>query len=495
MIIAKDLSFSYGYEPVFTNVSFSVGRNDKVGIVGQNGAGKSTLFKLLTKTEFPSDGTLKIDGALSMVPQEVKYDKELANAKDMYAYVDPSHTHPLPKIQEIFRGLELDFERMSSDLSSLSGGQKTKLALTRAFLMAPQILLLDEPTNFLDVAGKKWVMHFLAQYPHTLLVVSHDLDLLDRHIKHVLFLNSHSHTIESYTGNYSQFKKTKSQQDALLVRKITNEQKHIKRMEEGLVNLRKMTSKKGVHQRVMQERKIERIKDKLPEMPKELSTFKAKFPTPLPVGKTPIRVSHLSKSFGSVSILKDLTFELLQGERLALIGPNGVGKTTLIKMLTGKLAPDSGEVITAENLSLGYYSQETATFDDNQTLYEAVEATQMIPRDKIYGFLMRFLFSVDRLGQKIGTLSGGEKTRLAIALLMTHPYNVLVLDEPTTYLDVMSQRIILEALKAYTGTILLVSHTEEFVQELAPQRVLMLPEQKIKPWSNDLLDQVSIISK
>jgi ATPase subunit of ABC transporter with duplicated ATPase domains len=163
-------------------------------------------------------------------------------------------------------------------------------------------------------------------------------------------------------------------------------------------------------------------------------------------------------------------------------------------MLTGKLAPDSGEVIHAENLSLGYYSQETATFDDHQTLYEAVEATQMIPRDKIYGFLMRFLFSVDRLNQKIGTLSGGEKTRLAIALLMTHPYNVLVLDEPTTYLDVLSQRIILEALKAYTGAILLVSHTEEFVQELKPHRALLLPEQKIRPWSSELLDQVSVIT-
>ncbi len=493
MIRAKKISFSYGYEPVFDEVDFSVGKNDKVGIVGQNGAGKSTLFKLLTKQEFPSDGKIEIDEELAMVPQEVKYDPLLSSATDVYSYVDPSHTSSTAQIHTIFSGLELDWTHIGSDLQSLSGGQKTKLALTKAFLARPQILLLDEPTNFLDEAGKKWVMQFLATYPFTLLVVSHDLDLLDRHIKHVLFLNTHTHKIDTYTGNYTQFVRTKKQNDDLLRRKVVNEQKHVKRMEEGLVNLRKMTSKKGVHQRVMQERKIERIKDKLPELPKELATFKAKFPTPIAVGAVPLRVENLSKSFGSHHVITDLTVEVLRGEILALIGPNGVGKTTLIKMLTGELLPDTGKVIASENLALGYYSQETALLDDSQTLFEAVEATQRVPRDRIYGFLMRFLFSKERLGQHIGTLSGGEKTRLSIALLMTHPYNVLVLDEPTTYLDVLSQRVILEALKSYEGAMVLVSHTEEFVQELAPERVLLLPSQKIRVWSPEFLDEVSKI--
>ena len=493
MITATNLSFSYGYEPIFQSVSFAVNRGEKVGIVGQNGAGKSTLFKLLTKQEFPSDGTLVIGAHLSMVPQEVKYDQALIDATTIYEYVDPFHQHTKAEIHTIFHGLELEWEKLVSDPSSLSGGQKTKLALTKAFLASPEILLLDEPTNFLDTAGKKWVMQFLGQYPHTLLIVSHDLDLLDKHIQRVLFLNPHTHGIETYTGNYSTFMRTKKQQDALLTRKIINEQKHVKRMEEGLTNLRKLHSDKGVRQRVMQERKIERMKEKLPELPKELKTFKAKFPEPASIGSVPLSARHISQVFGDQVVFKDLSLDIMRGERLALVGPNGVGKTTLIRILTGDLQPTAGEIIRSESLKLGYYSQESATFDDEQTLLEAVEAKGLIPRDKIYGFLMRFLFPTSRLNQKIGTLSGGVKTRLAIALLMMHPYNVLVLDEPTTYLDVMSQRIILEALKAYTGTMILVSHTPEFVDELKPDRVLMLPEQKVRGWSSDLLDRVSLI--
>lgn len=494
MIRASDLCFSYGYGPVFDSVSFSIGRFDKVGIVGPNGAGKSTLFKLLCKQEFPSDGSLQIDGSLSMVPQEVKYDPALTAASSIYAYVDPDSIHPRHHIQTIMSGLEFDWKQEYGSLSELSGGQKTKLALVRAFLLQPDILLLDEPTNFLDKAGKLWVMNFLATYPHTLLIVSHDLQLLDRHIQQVLFLNPHTHTIEPYTGNYSAFVKLKSQKDRLLTRKIVNEQKHITRMEKGLVNLRKFTSKKGVHQRVMQERKIERLKDKLPELPAELKTFKAKFPEPAPIEQVPLRAASISKAFGNRAIISDLSFELLRGERFALIGPNGVGKTTLIKMLTGTLTPDSGSIIGSDRLELGYYSQESLTLNDHQTLVETLQLEHTIPVDKIPAFLRRFLFDPERLKQKVGTLSGGEKTRLSIAMLMTHPYNVLVLDEPTTYLDVLSQRVILEALKAYTGTLLLVSHTEEFVSELNPSRVLLLPSQRLTTWTTELLSQVSIIS-
>lgn len=490
MISCKNMSFTYGYEPVFDQVTFSVVRNDKVGIVGQNGAGKSTLFKLLTNKEFPSDGRIDIDSELALVPQEVKYDPALTSSVTFYDYVDPTHTHSQFEIHTILEGLELDWHHIQGPLPELSGGQKTKLALARAFLLKPKILLLDEPTNFLDEAGKKWVMHFLASYPYTLLIVSHDLELLDRHIKHVLFLNPHTRKIETYTGNYSAYVKTKAQHDALLTRKIVNEQKHIKRMEKGLVNLRKMTSKKGVHQRVMQERKIEKIKDKLPELPPELRKFKAKFPDPAPVGQVPLRIHNVNKTYGERAVLHNLSFEIMHGERFALIGPNGVGKTTLIKILTGSLAPDSGEVIRNDNLLLGYYSQESAILDDSLTVRDTIASHHTIQPDKIPGFLMRFLFSPDRLKQNVGTLSGGEKTRLTIALLMTHPYNLLVLDEPTTYLDVMSQRIILEALKAYTGAILLVSHTEEFVSELKPNRVLILPEHKLQFWSPDLATKV-----
>lgn len=495
MIICKDMSFTYGYEPVFDHVNFSIGRNEKVGIVGPNGAGKSTLFRLLTRQELPADGTLVIEGKLALVPQEVKYDPALSTAQSIYDYVDTDHTHDKHVVHKILSGLEFDWQQECGPLDALSGGQKTKLALARAFLEKPEILLLDEPTNFLDQAGKQWVMNFLGAYPHALLVVSHDLNLLNKHIRRVLFLNPHTHAIETYTGNYSAFVKTKKQHDKLIIRQITNEKKHIARMEKGLVNLRKFTSKKGVHQRVMQERKIERIKDKLPEVPQELKAFKAKFPEPSPVGQVPLRVRRISKSFGGHVVLNDLSFEIMRGERFSLIGPNGAGKSTLIKILTQTIPPENGEVIASESLNLGYYSQENEKLDGEKTIIQTIQQEHTLSDTKIPGFLMRFLFSPERLKQKVGTLSGGEKTRLSIALLMTHPYNVLILDEPTTYLDVMSQRIILEALKAYTGSLLLVSHTEEFVSELKPNRVLLLPEQKMCYWSTDLLDKVGIISE
>jgi ATP-binding cassette, subfamily F, member 3 len=493
MISVANVSFGYGYAPVLELVTFLVPNGKKVGIVGPNGAGKSTLFKLLTKKEFPSTGKIEITGSLSMVQQEVKNDPDMHAASTIESYVDPQSRHTSADINRILDGLEFDRSKAAKELSNMSGGQKTKLALARAFLAEPDILLLDEPTNFLDEAGTKWVMHFLGTYKKTVLIVSHDLALLDKHISQVLYVNPHTHTVDRYTGNYTAFVKTKKQQDELLKRKVANEQQHIARMEKGLVNLRKMTSKKGVHQRVMQERKIQRIKDKLPDLPQELKSMRVAFPLPSPVGEIPIRAEHIDKSYEGNAILKDVSLYVRRGERLALIGPNGVGKTTLIKILTKTIEPDKGVVIHNESLNLGYYSQEFQTFDEQKTLEEVVAETCAIDVNKIYPFLGRFLFPRERLHQFIGTLSGGEKTRLSIALLMLQSYNLLILDEPTTYLDVMSQRIILEALKDYKGAMILVSHTKEFVAELKPERVLILPENKTQFWTPDLGEKVTEI--
>lgn len=493
MVSFSNVSFSYGYEPVFEQVNFLVASGKKVGIVGPNGAGKSTLFKLLTKQEFPSTGRVEVVGNLTMVPQEVKNDPALSVAKDIEEYVDPMHVHGKHEFSRILDGLEFDWKKATSNLSELSGGQKTKLALTRAFLSQPDILLLDEPTNFLDEAGAKWVMNFLGNYTKTVLVVSHDLNLLDRHIQQVLFVNPHTHTIETYTGNYSSFVKTKKEKDAELTRRVKNEQQHIKRMEEGVKNLRKKTSEKGVRQRVMLEKRIQRIKDVLPDLPPELKTMKIKFPEPQRVGELPIRAEHIYKSYGNTPILTDINLFVKRGERVALIGPNGVGKTTLIKILTGEIQADRGTVIPNENLNVGYYSQEFQTFDESLTLEQVVSVTCKIPPYSVYSYLRKFLFPQSRMHQHIATLSGGEKTRLSIALLMLQSHNLLILDEPTTYLDVLSQRVILEALKGYTGAMLIVSHTKEFVTELAPQRALILPQNKTVFWSNEYAERVTLI--
>ncbi len=465
-------------------------RGKKVGLVGPNGAGKSTLLKLLTREEYPSEGTVEVSGTLAYVPQEVKKDAALQQAKDIRSYIDPLGKFSAETLQKLLQNLEFDWRKASSDLSQLSGGQKTKLALARAFLVQPDILLLDEPTNFLDEAGKRWVMHFLGNYKKTVVVISHDLQLLDRHISQVLFVNRHTKTVDVYSGNYSKFMQTKAQQEAHLVRQVRNESQKIQRLEKSVERLRRNKSDKGVRQRVVLERRVQRMKDSLPEAPPEIRKIAVRFPAPTAMGEMALSGLHLEKTFGENAVLRDVSLELRRGEKLALIGPNGVGKTTLIKILVGALAPDSGEVRRSDRLNLGHYSQEFAMFDDNASLEQVIRATNKLEPHQVYPFLSRFLFDRSRLNQRIGTLSGGEKTRLSIALMMLQSHNVLVLDEPTTYLDVLSQRVILEALKDYSGAMILVSHTKEFVQELKPDRALLLPQNRTFVWSDDLLQKV-----
>lgn len=488
MVSANNVSFSYGYEPVLQDVSFAISHGKKVGIVGPNGAGKSTLLKLLTKEEFPTDGKITVLGKLAYVPQEVKKDPLLAKSKTIYEYIDPSGTAGQFAITKVLDGLEFEWQKITAAPQDMSGGQKTKLALARAFLSKPDILLLDEPTNFLDEAGKKWVMHFLQTYPKTVIIVSHDLPLLDQHIQQVLYVNPQTRTVDVYSGNYSKFMRTKQQQDEFLGRQIKVQQKHIQQLEVAVAKIKQTDN--AVRQRVVLQHRVQRMKDALPDAPQELRKISMQFPPPTKVGQVPLAALHISKSFQDKKIIDNLTLVLERGERLVLVGPNGVGKSTLIKMLTGALAPDSGEVEPNEKLNLGYYSQEFQTFDEEKTLEQVVRETNRLEPHKVYPFLSRFLFPHSRLNQRIATMSGGEKTRLSIALLMLQSHNLLILDEPTTYLDVMSQRIILEALKDYEGTMILVSHTKEFVQEIQPHRALILPQQRLTFWSDELLEQV-----
>ncbi|MCL5090513.1 MAG: ATP-binding cassette domain-containing protein [Patescibacteria group bacterium] len=213
-------------------------------------------------------------------------------------------------------------------------------------------------------------------------------------------------------------------------------------------------------------------------------------PEPLRVGELPIKAKEISKAYGSLKVLKDLNFTIVRGERIALLGANGTGKSTLIKILNGVLEPDRGEVIRDENLSIGYYSQEFESFDLNKTLLESLTEKCSFSEGAARAFLGRFNFLGNKVFQRIGSLSGGEKTRLSIALLTGNNHNLLILDEPTTYLDVLSQRIILDTLKEYQGTMIIVSHTEEFINELSPDKAFLMPEGQMVFWSEDLLEKV-----
>lgn len=484
MISVQHLSFSHGSRLIFDEVNLSVMDNSKVGLIGPNGAGKSTLLKILCREEIPNAGKIEVIGSIGIVPQEVKHDPIMEACTTVREYLNPDHIKHDYELHKMISGVELSEVDLEGSPSVLSGGQKTRLALARALLAQPDILLLDEPTNFLDIEGKKWVMGFLASYPKTLILISHDLELLDKYIDKILFVDAHLGKIEEYKGNYTQALEQREEKESLLKKQVSLEQRNISRLEES-------AKKVGVRQRIILQRRVSRLKEKLPDLPPEVRAIKFKLPDPANVGAIPLSATDISKSYGDKWVLENIDITLERGECVALIGPNGVGKSTFIKILMGLIKPDSGEVQRDYSLKVGYYSQEFENLDFKKTLLQtamdAANTSEQIARP----VLARFLFPADKVHQEVGTLSGGEKTRLSIALLLLANYNLLILDEPTTYLDMMSQSIILQVLKDYKGAVLIVSHTEDFIKELKPSRALILPENHFDLWSEDLLERVS----
>ncbi len=486
MISVRNLSFSHNSHIIFDDVTFSITSGQKVGLIGQNGAGKSTLLKILCEQEVINKGTVEVIGSMGVVPQEVKHDPVMEAASTIRQYLNPDGTLLDFELAKMMRGVELYDLSLDDKPHSLSGGQKTRLALSRALLAEPDILLLDEPTNFLDTNGKKWVMGFLANYPKTLILISHDLDLMDSQIDKILFVNAQTKKIEEYRGSYSDALELKEEKEEQLRKQVHIESRNIARLEESIKIV-------GVKQRINLQRRVARMKEHLPELPPEIRAIKFNLPEPGNVGALPLKATGISKSYGEKQILKNINITIERGERVALIGPNGVGKSTFIKILMGMIEPDSGEVIKDSSLKVGYYSQEFENIDFNKTLLETGRGVDNLPDSLVRPILARFLFPAQKINQQIGTLSGGEKTRLSIALLLLQDYNLLILDEPTTYLDVMSQEIILSVLKEYKGAILIVSHTEDFIKELQPNRALILPENYFDYWSEDFLQKVSEI--
>lgn len=476
MIVVKNLSYSYGRDPIFVDTSFVINKNSKVGLVGVNGSGKSTLFKIISRKIEEDEGRVETYGEILSVPQEVKNDPEMEKAKSTRQYLDPKNIHEDYEILRILSKMELGYLDLDSLPINMSGGQKTKLAICRALILEPDILLMDEPTNFLDTAGKKWVMEFLGRYSKTVIIISHDLALLDNKIEKILEINQQTHKIEEYAGNYSDYTRLKEEKDALLVRQIHVQERHIVRMKKGLLKMSHVKSSKGVRQRLQLEKRIDKMEESLPAMPPEAKRIRINLPKPAWVGSMPIIASGVCKKYGNNSVLNNVDFEIRKGERIALMGQNGAGKSTLIKILMERVKADWGTIVRDENLKVGYYSQEFETFDFEKNLLETVRETCQMTDEKLRPHLGRFLFSGERVKQKVGSLSGGEKTRLSIASILAKDYNLLVLDEPTTYLDVLSQRLILEAVKLYEGAMIVVSHTPEFIAELDVDKKFYLPE-------------------
>lgn len=484
MLTVRDLYFSHNTHVIFEGAGFSISEGQKVGLIGPNGAGKSTLFKILSGEEKNYRGKIEALGAIGIVPQEVKHDPVMEAAASIREYLNPDNEKQEYQLLKMMAGVELAELDLEESPRALSGGQKTRLALVRALLAEPDILLLDEPTNFLDTAGKKWVMGFLSNYPKTLILISHDLELLDRHIDKILMVNGHLKRIDEFKGNYTQALELRQSQQELLRKQAHVEKQTIGRLEESIKVV-------GVRQRIQLQKRVARMKESLPDLPPEVRAIKFKLPDPAVVGALPLKAINVSKTYGEKKVLSNINLSIERGEKIALIGQNGVGKSTLIKILMGFLEADSGVVIKDPELKVGYYSQEFENLDFKKTLLETARGELNLADYIVRPILSMFLFSGNKVNQEVGTLSGGEKTRLSIALLLLQNYNLLILDEPTTYLDVLSQRIILQVLKEYKGAVLIVSHTEEFIKELQPKRALVLPENHFDFWSEDFLERVS----
>lgn len=485
-IRATNISFSYGEKPLLVEANFRIEDGQKVGLVGENGTGKSTLLKLFTGELYPDEGDLKITGTMELVPQEVKRDPILDKAKSIMEYVNPDGIIEEHQIRKLFAGLGVGEVDMDSPPQGYSGGVKTKFALARAILKEPDTLLLDEPTNFMDIEGKKWVMGLLAQYPKTLILISHDMALMDKAIDRVMYVNKHKHIIEEYKGNYTQYKKLQKEAENLFKKQVHGQQKAIDKLEHAMKVI-------GVEARIVMKKRIARLKDVLPELPPEVRSIKIQLPEPARSGDILVTARAISKSYESLKVINNLNFSIRRGEKIAMLGPNGVGKSTLIKLLIGEIKPDSGVVEWNPMNKLGYYSQEFENFDMERSVLnlfsEKCQRMELFCRP----FLGKFGFAANKVHQKVGTLSGGEKTRLSIAMLCSTDANFLILDEPTTYLDIMSQRVILEALKTYKGTMIIVSHTEEFIKELKPDKVFLMPEAKMDFWRDDYGEMVGSI--
>jgi ATPase subunit of ABC transporter with duplicated ATPase domains len=403
---------------------------------------------------------------------------------------------------ELLQGLGLGDVELDRPVTGLSGGQKTRLALARTLFATNDLLLLDEPTNHLDGPATLWLMDYLARYEGAALIISHDLVLLDKAITRVLHLDAGLQTLTAYSGNYSSYLRQREQAEERAVAEMERKQGKITQLQAQADWARGKTAKLARKAKVLDHR-IERLRDELPDeatLPRRQRTLTFQLPIARQSGRVVFRVENLAKSYGGPPVFHDLTFDLERGKRLVVIGRNGAGKTTLLKVLAGILPPTRGRVEVGQLVDIGYYAQEHESLHGEVTLLEemrlaAAEAPARggdLPGDgKLRSMLGRFLFSGEQAFQPVRSLSGGEKTRLALARLMVGGYNTLLLDEPTNNLDPQSREQVCEALRGFKGTLVIVSHDTEFVDDLEPDLALPVKLGALRYFDDDSLAQVS----
>lgn len=517
ILSCNDIKKSFGIKNILSNISFNINEKDKVALVGVNGAGKSTLFKIIvgeiskdsgdinipknTKIGYFSqnlnlnENNLLFDELLTVFSQIINMEfklRELEQKMEIYkdeelnliikeydrisTYLSENNSFDYnSRIKGVLKGLGFTEDDFYKEIKFLSGGQKTRVALGKILLEEPDILLLDEPTNHLDIKSIQWLENFLKSYSKALFIISHDRYFLNKIVNKVIELENTKSTI--YNGNYSDYAEKKHIAREIMLKHYLNQQKEIKKQEEVIKKLRSYNREKFVKRAESREKlldKMEKIEkpDNLPaQMRLSLSPKKES-------GNDVLIVENLSKSF-DFNLFNNISFDIKKGDKVALIGANGIGKTTLIKMIMEKTSIDNGSIKLGSNVVIGYYDQEQQNLNLDKTIFDEISDTYPnLKNEEIRNALAVFVFTGDDVFKKISTLSGGEKGRVALAKIMLSNANFLILDEPTNHLDMVSKEILEDALKNYTGTCIYISHDRFFINNTAT-KVMELTKNKM----------------
>ncbi len=542
MIVASDIELRAGARLLLESASFQVAAGDRIGLVGRNGAGKTTLAKVLAGEAQPSAGTVRRSGAVGYLPQDPRtgdlgtlaIDRvlsargldtlraEIREAEAQMAHAATGHGAHDDAIRRygalsdrlavlggyaaesqaasLTASLGLPDRILHQPLRTLSGGQRRRVELARILFGAgsddvgsaeTQAMLLDEPTNHLDADSISWLRDHLKNYRGGLVVISHDVNLLADVVNKIFYLDAQRQMLDTYNLGWHAYLQQRETDERRRRRERVNAGRQASALMAQADRMRAKATKAQAAKNM--QRRAERLLAGVQAERHADKVARLRFPAPKPCGRTPLSATGLSKSYGSLEVFTDVDIAVDRGSRVVVLGLNGAGKTTLLRLLAGIETPDTGRVTPGHGLSLGYYAQEHETLETDQTVLAhmrsaAPELTESEQR-KVLG---SFLFSGDDVEKPAGVLSGGEKTRLALALLVVSGANVLLLDEPTNNLDPASRQEILTALRNFKGAIVLVTHDEGAVEALCPERVIVLPDGVEDAWSEDFADLVAL---
>lgn len=524
VISCSSVEKSFGETRVLHQVSFHINENEKAAIVGANGAGKSTLLKILAGELKPDEGqvSLQRDITCGYLPQHPElesdktiYDEVLLGKQDvllmesrlaeleqnmqtlsggglekaseeyhalLQTFTEQNGYALRSEVRGVLKGLGFSEGEFDQACGTLSGGQKTRVALAKMLLAHPNLLLLDEPTNHLDMDSIRWLENYLIAYKGTVLIVAHDRYFLDRVVGKVIGITHHKATV--YTGNYTAYAEKAAAKRLADQRAWENQQREIRHQQQVIDKLKQFNREKSIRRAESREKQLNRM-ERIDKPQDEQTAMRLTITPAITSGKDVLDVTDLGKSFGDNHLFSDITFSIHRSEHIALIGANGTGKTTILKILNGKEFPDTGEIRFGTNVMVGYYDQEQQELDPAKSILDEIwDAYPALTETQIRGTLAAFLFTGETVYRQIGNLSGGERGRVALAKLMLSDANLLILDEPTNHLDMESREILEDALNRYEGTVLCVSHDRYFINKTAG-RILHLSHHRIADYGGN----------